>query len=423
MRKGERNLTLRILSTLFCIMIFGGFVCLDKVAIAAPTPDIKIGLVYPLSGSLSRNGNLTLQSIKASMAWVNENGGIKSMGGAKLAPVIVDSGSTVEGAANAMERVSRDPEVALTMGSWASSLTLASSEVSERVGIPQFSISFVDQLNQRGFKWGFYVTPPMSVYGEMGLANALALAAAAGSSPKTVMILSDNQAASKAFNESAKKYLQKRPDIKVVGEEYWTMGTLTDATPIMQKVKSLNPDLVLYSAGAISEAQIGLMKKREMGIKNIFMGSGGWAADPSFRQVGADFLEGMIAFSPIFPHKLTPPEWIKRSLDQCRKEYSNEPFAGQELTYGWVLVPTVAEVLERAGSRDRKTIQEAARKLDIHDVMTTRATAKQGMAFDETGRLAKKYQEVLIVQWQGGVAQTVFPSQLGVAKAAWPGTK
>jgi ABC-type branched-subunit amino acid transport system substrate-binding protein len=153
------------------------------------------------------------------------------------------------------------------------------------------------------------------------------------------------------------------------------------------------------------------------------MGSGGWAADPSFRQVGADFLEGMIAFSPIFPHKLTPPEWIKRSLDQCRKEYSNEPFAGQELTYGWVLVPTVAEVLERAGSRDRKAIQEAARKLDVHDVMATRATAKQGMAFDETGRLAKKYQEVLIVQWQGGVAQTVFPSQLAVAKAAWPGTK
>ncbi len=44
------------------------------------------------------------------MGWVNDNGGIKSLGGAKLVPVVGDCGSTVEGTASAMERICRDPE-------------------------------------------------------------------------------------------------------------------------------------------------------------------------------------------------------------------------------------------------------------------------------------------------------------------------
>jgi len=92
---------------------------------ASPVKDIKIAVAYPLSGGLSRSGNLTVQSVKAAMGWVNDNGGIKSLGGAKLVPVIADTGSAVETAASAMDRLCRDPEIVMAMGSWASSLTLA----------------------------------------------------------------------------------------------------------------------------------------------------------------------------------------------------------------------------------------------------------------------------------------------------------
>jgi ABC-type branched-subunit amino acid transport system substrate-binding protein len=68
----------------------------EQNATAASPPDIKIAVVYPLSGALSRNGNLTLQGVKAAMGWVNDNGGIKSLGGAKSVPVVADSASTVE---------------------------------------------------------------------------------------------------------------------------------------------------------------------------------------------------------------------------------------------------------------------------------------------------------------------------------------
>jgi branched-chain amino acid transport system substrate-binding protein len=399
--------------------VFSGVLYTPESTMAADVPDIKIAVVYPLSGALSRNGNLMVQGIKASMGWVNDNGGIKSLGGAKLVPVVADSGSTVEGAASAMDRVCRDRDILTAVGCWASSFTLAATEITERLGIPQFSISFTDTLHDRGFKWGFYVSPPSSVFGNLGITRAIDLAKSLGNPPKTAMLISDNQAASRAHCEAVKKNFANM-GIKVLGDEVWTMGTLIDATPIMQKVKGANPDIVIFAPSSIQEAQLLLMKKRELGINKPFIGSTGAHADPSFRQVGAQFLDGFLTMTNSFPHKLTPPDWVKRSLDQCRKEYSDEAFMGQELTHGWSMIPIMAEILERAGSRNREAIREAAVKLDIHDVPSTRQLPKQGIAFDEKGRIAKKYQDVLLAQWQEGVARTIFPPDLALAKPIWP---
>ena len=420
MRQERGKFRVRIAGICMLVLAASGILCLPAMSKAAPAnpPDIKIAVVYPLSGALSRNGNLMVQGIKAAIGWVNDNGGIKSLGGAKLVPVIGDSGSSVEGAASAMERIARDPEILMAVGCWASSLTMSATEVTERIGIPQFSISFTDALNSRGFKWGFYVSPPSSVFGELGVGRVRDLANSLGHSPKTAMLVSDNQAASLAHLDACKKYFATM-GIKVVGEEVFTMGTLTDATPIMQKVKAAKPDIVIFAPSSINEAQLLLMKKRELGINTPFVGSTGAHADPSLLQVGAQFLEGFLTLTNSWPHKLFPPDWVKRTLDQCRKEYSNEAFMGQELTHGWSLIPVMAEALERAGSRNREAIRAAALKMDIHDVTATRALPKQGIAFDPNGRIAKKYQDVLLVQWQGGVAKAIYPTELAMAKPIW----
>jgi branched-chain amino acid transport system substrate-binding protein len=96
---------------------------------------------------------------------------------------------------------------------------------------------------------------------------------------------------------------------------------------------------------------------------------------------------------------------------------------GQELGFAWTMIPIMAEILERAGSRNRQTIWETAHKLDIHDVPATRAIAKQGIAFDEKGRIAKKYQNILVIQWQSGIPLTVYPLELALAKPVWPKKK
>jgi branched-chain amino acid transport system substrate-binding protein len=415
--------SLILISFFAAILVFlGGFLVLDsriKGAIAA-VPDIKIATIFPLSGAFSRNGNLSLQGAKAAMGWVNDNGGIKSLGGAKLVPVVGDCASTVEGSANAMERIGSDPSIVMATGAWASSFTMATTEVAERLGIPHFSIGFADSLHERKLKWGFYVCPPYSTLTAIFLPKVIELAKGAGKDVKTAMIVGNNQAASVSFFKTCKEHFVKM-NIKVIGEETWAIGTMTDATPIMQKVKNMNPDIVIYMGDAMTEIQMFMMKKKELDIRTPFVCGGGWLGDPSLK-FGGEYLNGWIALSPSFPHKMTPPDWVKRSIDQAGKEYSKEEWVGQELSFEWNTIPIMAEILERAGSRDRKVIRDTAAKLDISNVMSTKHIPGQGMAFDEKGRIAMKYRDCLIVQWQGGKPYPVYPAHLALAKPIW-GTK
>lgn len=414
MKTKQRGIFSCVLLCALALGLFGSAV----EAVAADAKPVKIAVVYPMSGALARNGNLCVQGAKAAIKWVNDQGGIKSLGGAKLEAVVADTGSSVEGAASAMERVLRDSSISMAMGCWASSFTMSATEITERLGVPQFSISYSDELTNRGFKYGFYVVAPSLSMGQLGLASVIDLARAKGQNVQTAMLVGDNQAASTGFYAACRKLF---PDmgIKIIGEEVWAMGTLTDASAVIQKVKSQKPDIVIFMATAIPEAQICLMKKKELGVTTPFICNGGWAADPSFLQVGAETLEGMITICPAFPNKLTPPEWIKYSLDQCKKDYSDEPWVGQELGWGWEMIPIMAEVLEQAKSRDREKIRDAASKLDIHDVLATRYMPEQGIAFDETCRIAKKYQGVVLVQWQNGKPICVFPEANAVEKPSW----
>ena len=84
----------------------------------------------------------------------------------------------------------------------------------------------------------------------------------------------------------------------------------------MQKIKTLNPDMVIFSSLAISETQMCMMKRKELGIKVPFMYSGGYASEtllPADR--GGISEEGNICYAAFFPHRLMPQDWIKRSLD------------------------------------------------------------------------------------------------------------
>ncbi len=108
MRLKRNHLGLYVVILLVGTMIFGSYSVVTRNASAA-AKEIKIAVLYPLSGARARNGNLMVQGAKAAMGWVNDNGGIKSLGGAKLVPVIADTGSSVEGVASTTERVCRDP--------------------------------------------------------------------------------------------------------------------------------------------------------------------------------------------------------------------------------------------------------------------------------------------------------------------------
>src|SRR5258707_4261277 len=85
---------------------------------------------------------------------INAQGGIKSLGGAKLKLVVLDSGDTTEKAKNAAQRmVAQETDLVAASGAYLSSFTLAVTEVTERANLAVLNLSYSDLINHRGLEY------------------------------------------------------------------------------------------------------------------------------------------------------------------------------------------------------------------------------------------------------------------------------
>ena len=128
------------------------------------------------------------------------------------------------------------------------------------------TLSYSDLLTDRGFKFIFQTAAPASWQSELGLPELMKLAeTASGKRPKTVAMLMDNTATSVATAKALKEKLFTQEGLQLVVEEVWT-PPLADATPLIQKVRSARPDLLLFMPNAVSDAKLGLEKINEFGL-------------------------------------------------------------------------------------------------------------------------------------------------------------
>jgi branched-chain amino acid transport system substrate-binding protein len=155
------TLTTRPRSALLAIAGFAGL--FGAAPAQAQVADVKIALIAPMSGGMARQGELMRIGAQLAIDDINAGGGIASLKGAKLKLVIEDAGDKVETAKNAAQRlVANQTDVVAGTGSWSSSLTLAVTEVTERAGLPWVTLSYADQITDRGFKFLVQTVPVAS---------------------------------------------------------------------------------------------------------------------------------------------------------------------------------------------------------------------------------------------------------------------
>jgi branched-chain amino acid transport system substrate-binding protein len=107
------------------------------VALAAPSyvkaqaAPIKIGVLQPLTGALAFDGQQGLMGSEAAIKGINDAGGIKSLGGAKLEMAQGDARSTPEGGTAEVERLNNEGVVAI-VGGFARPIASILASMSER---------------------------------------------------------------------------------------------------------------------------------------------------------------------------------------------------------------------------------------------------------------------------------------------------
>ncbi len=376
--------------------------------------EIKVGLIVPLSGIYARPGSVMKMGAEMGVEHVNAAGGIKALGGAKLRLVTIDCGDTTEKAKNAAQRmVAQETDLVAATGSYLSSFTLAVTEVTERAELPVLTLSYSDLLTDRGFKYIFQTAAPASVQSQIGLPQLMKLAeAASGKRPKTVAMLMDNTGTSVATAKALKEKLFNELGLQLIVEEVWT-PPLSDATSMIQRVRSARPDILLFMPNAVSDAKLGLEKINEFGLGQGKVPTVSFSitiAEPDMLQsVDASVVEGIMTIVANWGSK-----GHESLINELKAKYK-EPWMTQNVisTYGdmWL----IKEALEKAGKADRIAVADALRNIDAGPAKYYPGGI---MKFDEKGRRIGA--GVVVVQWQSGVPVVVYPPELALAKPFWP---
>jgi branched-chain amino acid transport system substrate-binding protein len=383
-------------------------------AFAQAATDVRIGLIVPLSGLYARPGAVMRMGAKMGVDHINSAGGVKALGGAKLKLVVIDCGDTTEKAKNAAQRmVAQETDLVAASGAYLSSFTLAVTEVTERAQLPVLTLSYSDLITERGFKYVFQTSATAGSQARQALPLLMKLAeTASGKRPKTVAIFGDNTASSVASVKPMREGLLKELGLDLVMDETFT-PPLSDATPLVQKVRASRPDLLFFLPTVISDGKLILEKMNEFGlgqgrIPTISFGIA--IAEPDILQtISPDLLQGVIT---------CVGSWATKGHEDLVKELKtrfNEPWMTQNAisTYGdmWL----IKEALEKAGKADKIAVADALRTMDGGP---SKYYPGGILKFDEKGRRVDA--EMTVVQWQNGIPVTVFPQKLAVAEPFWP---
>jgi branched-chain amino acid transport system substrate-binding protein len=403
------------------VLALSSAVALALALLQAPAPafaqgEVKVGLIAPLSGPWARQGDLMLKGANLAIDDINRAGGIKALGGAKLKLLVFDAGDSVEKAKNAAQRmVAQEPDLIGATGAWLSSFTLGVTEVTERAELPILTLSYSDQITARGFKYVFQTSLTGGLQANNAMPALVKLAeSATGKKPQTVAIIQDNTAAAVAFAKPMREGGLQALGLRLVVDETFT-PPLSDCTPLIQKVRSSRPEILLLLPTAISDDKLCLEKLHEFGLGRgrvpVISNGAHIAAPDMLKNLGKDLLEGVMT---------VVGNWSGQGQEAIMKDFvakTNEPWITQDSlsSYGDMLI--FKEALEKAGSADRRKVAEAIRAMDTREGPAKFFPGGR-VKFDDMGRRVDA--DLAIVQWQNGVPTTVYPAGSALAKPIWP---
>jgi branched-chain amino acid transport system substrate-binding protein len=388
---------------------------LIRTARAEP-PVVTFVMISPLSGPWAREGELQLGGAQMAIDDINAAGGIKSLGGAKVRLLTYDAGDSAEKAKNAAQRmIAEVPDVTGGFGAWLSTFTLAVTEVTERAEIPWFTQSYSDLITGRGFRYIFQSSPTAVDQAEKALPAIMDLAErSTGKRPTRIGIISDNTASNVSFLKPIRDHVLKNLGLTAVVDEVFT-PPLTDATTMVQKVRSAKPDFLLGLPSNVPDDKMLLDKLSEFGLtgaKLPVIGNGGhWETPELVANAGKDAVQGLMVITAAGAGKGL------EALEKRYMERTKEPWMLEEpiLAYGHIMLLALAA--ERAQSADRRKVAEQVRAFDLRDGIAKLFPGNR-VKYDEHGRRVDA--ELMIVQWQDGRIVTTSPAYMAQAETIWP---
>ena len=372
-----------------------GLLCAASISVvlaghASAQQTVKIGGIFPLSGNAASAGVHAKAAIETAMDIINnahpelgnfplaKNAGLAGLGGAKVEVIFSDNqGSPATGQNQALRLITEEKVVAIT-GAYQSGITLTTSAIAEKYGIPFLNgESVAANLTERGFKWFFRTTPIATDFAKIYF-EFLKDMKATGVKTDTIAMVHDNTeygtSVATVITSVAKEQGQNAPiDIAYA-------ANATDVQSQVLQLKEKQPDVVImitYTSDAILFAKT--MQALDYKPPMLLADDAGYS-DPSFIKavgklsVGA-FNRSSWSVGPAgSPTALIAEMYKKKSGDEM------DDTAARQMQGFFVL----CEAIDRAGSTDPAKIQAALKATDLKPDQLM--MGYKGVKFDDKGQ-------------------------------------
>jgi branched-chain amino acid transport system substrate-binding protein len=374
---------------------------------------LLFGAPISLTGATSTEGHLTLEGYQLWVKEVNAHGGIK-VGGTTYQVQLkyYDDGSSPTKSAQLTQQLVASDKVNFLLGPYGTAATLQDEAIAEQYKIPMVEGNGAAKaIFSKGFHYIFGVLSPASEYAKVMLEAALALP----NPPKTVAIISANDAFSLEVAAAAKDYAASH-NLNVVYYQQYPANS-TDLTSVLTALKTSGPggkvpDMLLGS-GHENEAVTTMKEAKQLHVNaKLYAFTVGPATPDFISALGpmANYVLGSAQWTPQEKYNGTDVFGTPANYAQMyQAEYGHHPsYQSAESTASGI---AFQYAIQNAGSIDPQKVRDALASLDI-------MTFYGEVRFDSTG--ANTYKPMATIQIQNGTLVTVYPSDVANAQLMYP---
>ena len=387
-----------------------------------PQGEYKIGVLQPLTGNLAARGKGHLEGYEIMRDLINTRfGGVM---GKKLVFAVGDGPDPTAAASEATRLATREG-VKIITGTFSSTLCGAASEAASRQNVIYWETSCVDpRFTRRGLKNVFRTEIDGTGFGWYNVEFiAKHLAHRLGKKPNELKIayLSEDSSYGQSVTESARERAKKEFGMQEVAPpEYYTFTT-NDLTPVILKLKALQPD-ILHHIARDPDAILFWRQAREQNFEVkavVHAGATGYGT-PGFGKALGNDANGPFALlepAPGFVVERLRPEGqrIERAFREAVKAKTGAEITGDHQLSGgglWVL----KLVLDAAKTDELDKFRAAVLGMDLP---VGSAVNGWGVKFDETGQNSNARVQHYMLQWQNGQQVTVWPEEFTTGRTKW----
>ncbi|HWN13436.1 MAG TPA: ABC transporter substrate-binding protein [Candidatus Dormibacteraeota bacterium] len=300
--------------------------------------EYKIGVLEPLTGALAFEGKRHLEGYEIMRDMINERGGVM---GKKLVFVVGDGVDPTAAASEANRLITREG-VKIITGTYSSTLCGAASEAASRQNVIYWESSCVDpRYSKRGLKNVFRTEIDGTGFGWYNVEFiAKHLAPRFNLKPNQIKIafLSEDSSYGQGVTEAARERAKKDFGMQEVAMEYYAFASTNDFSPIVAKLKQVNPDVVHHIARG-NDAVLFWRQSREQNFMFkalVHAGATGYGSPDFGKALGAEGNGPFVLAEPSTGLRLEAfrPEAQKLERDfteAVKKQAGTEPYASHRL--------------------------------------------------------------------------------------------